>query len=141
MKMSILCSLLSIVLPIASCVPKAHKSLNTKEPHVTESEGLLNVREMLYGLQTPFCPLIIQVNRDGSYVLKRWRIGLKDKAPETYSGTISPQLVNELGLIVQSSAIQRVEGVPTYEFSMDDDSHRPPKAVFDLLEATYPRSR
>ena len=127
---------LLLVLFFTSCAPRRSGAV-----HVMEPETLLNVREVVYVLKSSFCPVIIQVNRDGSYVLKRWRIDLKDQPPKIYSGKISSHLLNELARILSSKTIQDINGVPTYDFDPEDSHHRPPTAILDLFEAVYPRSR
>jgi hypothetical protein len=135
-KISALSLFFCVILAISSCTPKQHGRLNTLQP-----EALLNVRLVNYGLQVPFCGAIIQVYRDGSYVLKVWRINLKDRPPNTYRGTITPQLMYSLKLVCSTSVVQNVDGVPTYDFEPDDSHHRPPKVILELLETVYPRSR
>jgi hypothetical protein len=116
----------SLLLVVTSCT--------SERTSAAGRELVLTVREMVYHDGWKSCGAI-EVRRDGNFCHKSVNLWTPTQPSKEYRGSLPAELVTKLVAVAQSSVVQKIGGIPTYDFYGDDHhfTHRRPEAILELV--------
>jgi hypothetical protein len=116
---------LAVLGAVASCLMVG--GCASRPPKDNTRETLIVVREVITTPQE--WTTSIEVFRNGTYVMRRRELGALGVPTEEKSGLLPQWLLRDLASVAGSSAVSRVDGVPTCEYLPESTKFPAPPAI------------